>query len=206
MRIAISIKAKLFEFDEEAFKSARAEAVRIHIRQCARAFVRAAITKIPVQTGMAKGSFLNIGRFLKVNIPLNGKSSKRQRYRKGRTWTEKNIWYYPPTGSRLPKTPESGANLTAFSFPAASGKFGFIINSKVFHYTLQDEFGGRSPSSPWESMRAGREAWREEMKKIKKRLPKITDYLLESTISLGAGAGGLTITKGRLRIRTVDRG
>lgn len=210
----INVKITIPQIDVEAFTKAQHEAVEIHVRNCARAFVRAALEKVPVDTGMARGSFLNIGRFLRIHIPIKGKKT-RLRYRNGRTWVERKRWYYPPNGGpKIPKTPESGAALTAFEFKRVGNTYQFIINSKVFHYTLQDEFAvstrsgerGGSPSAPWQSMRAGREAWFAEMKNLKKKVPKITDFVTETTISLGPGAAGLTVTKGRLRIRKVDRG
>lgn len=208
----INFKLKYFELEIEKYKKAFNEAMQQHMRQCARAFVRAAVPLVPIDTGMARGSYLNIGRFLRVNIPLSGRSNRRERSRRNkdgtvRTWTEANRWYYPPNGgARIPKTPESGADLTTFTFTNDFGKLGFTINSKVYHYTIQDEDAGRSPTSPWRSMQAGREAFREEMKKIKKKIPRLQHYMLETTISYGPGANGLTETRGRLRIRTVDRG
>lgn len=179
----------------------------IHARQAARRFVRAAISKIPIVTGMARGSYLNIGRFLNVAIPLTGKQRYRFRKRHGKTYKEKIcLWYYPPgrSGIRIPKTPESGAKLTAFKmdFEDRGGTFAFVfeINTRVFHYTLQDEMHVKSPTSPWQSMRAGREAWMEYIKTLGNRLPPITNYIVNTTISFGRNSH--TATKyGRLRIR-----
>jgi hypothetical protein len=191
------------EFDFESYSKTRQEQIQIQSRQAARKFVRAAISKIPIQTGMARGSYLNIGRLLGVAIPLSGKTRYRYRTRNGKQYREKNIWYYPPGGgAKIPKTPESGASLTAFSIEVTQGGFEFIIHPKVFHLTLQDEFHVRSPTSPWHSMKAGREAWLEEMKKFKKRWPKIGDYIIKTVISFGRGSYMRT----RLRIRKNTHG
>jgi hypothetical protein len=187
------------------------EVLDAFMRQAARAYVRAAISKIPIQTGMARGSYLNIGRFLKVAIPLAGASNYRIRSRHGKSYKEKNFWYYPPGGGRrLPKTPETGANLTAFKLGPVQKSNGiayeFTVNSKVFHLTLEDQIGVKSPSAPWQSTQAGREAWLTHMKGLKKRLPKIKDYISNTTISFGRGSGDLTKTYGRLRIRKNESG
>jgi hypothetical protein len=44
------------------------------------------------------------------------------------------------------------------------------------------------------------------MKGLKKRLPKIKDYISNTTISFGRGSGDLTKTYGRLRIRKNESG
>lgn len=191
MRIRGTFIAK--EYDKKAFKDAVLKAISIHHRQAIREFIRAAVPKIPVQTGMARGSYLNIGRLLRIAVPITGRSNYRTRTRDGRTWTEFNYWYYPPgKGRRLPKTPASGAALTAFKIEQKGTKFNFILNSRVFHLTLQDELKVRSPTSPWQSMRAGREAYVNYLKTINKRIPKLNDYAITTMISVGQGSGGLS--------------
>lgn len=197
--------------DIQALTDKQKEVLDGFMRQAARAYVRAAISKIPIQTGMARGSYLNIGRFLKVAIPLTGASNYRIRNRRGKSYKEKNFWYYPPgTGRRLPKTPETGAKLTAFKLglvPKADGfAHEFTINSKVFHLTLEDQIGVKSPTAPWHSTQAGREAWLAYMRGLKKRMPKITDFISMTTISFGRGSGRLVETHGRLRIRKNENG
>ncbi len=203
-------KVDVLKFDMESYSKTFKKEFEIHTKQAARAFVLAAIPAIPVQTGMARGSYLNVGRFLNINIPIPSKGSY-QRTRKGRTYTVRNPIYYSPTGVRMPKTPESGAALTAFVFETKYTSNGiehiFRVNSKVFHYTLQDEMHVRSPTSPWYSMRKGRDAWINYMQKIEERLPSVKEFIGKTTISFGRGSAGLTTEDGgRLRVRRTFSG
>lgn len=185
------------EFDSAGYTRAMREALEVQFRQAARAFVRAAILKIPVETGMARGSFKDIGRFLNVQIPINPTRSGK---------------YYPPNGGApIPKTPEAGA---ALSTPPDqiikwddANRIAFEFESQVFHYTLQEFFRpinsatGQpvgSPTAPWQSMIAGRVAFRNEMRSLRKRLPKIKSFMTRTSITFGNG-GYIVSKKVRLR-------
>lgn len=172
------------QFDSSGYTKAMKKALEVQFRHAARAFLRAAIPRVPVQTGMARGSFLNIGRLLNVAVPIQP--------------TLFNQFYYP---GRLPKTPATGA---ALSTPAEnvitwkSNQIRFEFQTKVWHYTLEDYFGVRSPSAPWQSFMLGRIAFMEEMRALKDRLPKIKSYMTRTTISFGRGS---LITSAPIRLR-----
>src|SRR5205809_7342881 len=87
--------------------------------EAARAFVRAAIPKIPVDSGMARGTFLNIGKLLNLTIPINSISSGKLYYR---------------GAERLPKQPETGAAL------AISTDRALRYYAKKFIFELQQDF------------------------------------------------------------------
>lgn len=164
----------------------------------AREFIQAAIPLIPVQSGMARGSYLNIGRLLGMTITIN---KKRYRYKRNKKTgvvyrTIQDRWYYPPGGGpRIPKTPESGAKLTSFKLANIPQDTAFAFDSRVFHYTLEDLLGVRSPSAPWRSLEAGRLAFLRHMDGIEDRLPKIGEYTTKTVISFGYGARHITKVK-----------
>ena len=153
----------------------------LQLRSAARAFVKAAIVKVPVDTGMARGSFLNIGRFLKIAIPI---PKRRTRHKDG----SPILYYHRPGSKGIPKTPEAGANLSVYSFKKLGpGKMNFEFQSKVLHYVLEDRIGIHSQR--WGSFEAGRNAFIKELRNLKKRLPRVEAFLLKTTISFGRGSG-----------------
>lgn len=174
MRISGSID--ILELEVEQYTKSVRKAVEVHTRNAVRKFMRAAIPRIPVDTGMARGSFLNLGRFLRVEVPINPVSF------------DKKYYYKPAYGS--PKNKETGASISTDpedAFYWKGGKFWFAFNSQVFHLKLEDEIGVHS--GPWNSFRAGRIAYLIEMRKIKQRLPNIKGFFIKTTVSWGKNAG-----------------
>lgn len=180
----------MLELDVTAYNDALAKALRAHVIKAARAFVRVAASRIPVDTGMARGSFLNIGRFLNEFVTINPKSFNKK-------------YYGPRGGTAIPKTPESGAALTTSPdqmIQISGNRVTFQIESRVFHLTLEDEIGVRSPRAPWESFRRGREAFMEVMRQF--RAPNLKSFVTKTTISYGRGS---PTTRQRLRLRAQEK-
>lgn len=169
------------KFDAIGYTNAVKKSIEIQFRKAAAAFVRAAIDPskgggVPVQTGMAKGSFLNIGRFLRVAVPISPR--------------KRNQWYYPPNGgARIPKTPQTGAALStqpADAFKWNNNRLSFEFETGVFHYTLNDLIGIHR--SPWGTFAAGREAFIREMSEgLRQRLPNIGSFITLTSITYGRG-------------------
>ena len=172
----------VLKFDSKGYNAALRKAIEVQFRQAARAFIRAAVPLIPVETGMARGSFLNIGRYLRVAIPINP-TKFRQRY-------------YP---GGLPKTPQAGANLStpvSEIFNWDGDKLVFTFQSDVLHLSLEDQIGVRSPTAPWKAFDAGRDAFMSTLSGMK--LPNVKSYITKTTITFGRGS---KITSSPIRLR-----
>lgn len=157
----------ILRFDSDAYTKAFRKALEIQMRQATRAFLRAAIPLVPVQTGMARGAFLNIGRFLNVAVPI--------------TPTVFGKFYYP---GRLPKTAETGALLTTHPediITIEGDRITLHIDTQIIHLALEDIIGVHS--GPWGSFEAGRKAFIKAMKNIKQRLPKIKSYITRTKVT-----------------------
>lgn len=179
----------VLNFDAAGYTRAVREAIEAEFRQAARAFIRAAIPRVPVQTGMARGSFLNVGRFLRVAVPI--------------TPTRFNQRYYPPGGGSIPKTPESGAALSTrpeSMIKRQGNRVTFTFQTGVFHYTLEDAIGVRS--GPWGSFAAGRAAFTARIRNLRTRLPKIGAFVTRTSITFGRGS---PIASAPIRLRQQER-
>lgn len=167
----------VLDFDAKGYSAAVRKSMEIQFRHAARAFLRAAVPHVPVQTGMARGSFLHIGRYLNVAVPINP--------------IRFNKTYEMPGGGKIPKTPESGASLSTSPqnlIKWRDNRLVFEFESNVFHYTLEDIFGLKSPTAPWESIKKGRIAFMEELRKLRTRLPKLGGYITRTSITFGRGS------------------
>ena len=178
----IKFSGPIFTIEIQRFTERMQEAIRKRMRVSARAFIRAAVTTglVPIDTGMARGSFLNIGALLKVAIPAYG----------GRT----GAWYYTG-GEKLPKTPETGAELSTQAPQVFSdnGKvFKFYYGTDVIHYNINDFFP-HTPGAPWGSYEAGGNAFISEMLngKLKKYIPSIKSAILVGRITSASSTLGI---------------
>lgn len=155
------------------------QGAEVQMRNAVRAFIRAAVQKIPVQTGMARGSFLHLGRILRVNVPINP--------------TKTGKYYHAPAKGRY-KTKELGARLTTFGgntlgtvVSVEGNKLNFAIDTRIFHLTLNDLVGS-SGTGPWGAFEAGRLAFINYLEKHgPDRMPDLVDYTVVSRLSVGRG-------------------
>lgn len=144
--------------------------------KAANAFVETAVKRVAVMTGMSLGSFIDLAD--RVGVPLDFSSPYSAEQLKSQKW-------YYGRGGRIPKTPESGLELTTFVLEMREGRPVFIFDAKTLQYGLQ-EFGAGRPSTqidpPWESLIFGRNAF----------LRYLRDHLLQDLPDLLAS---ITITR-----------
>lgn len=191
----------LKKFESKTYTQALKKQVENKMKQAARAFVRAAVSHIPVETGMAAGSFLNIGRALKniglgdqtVLTYIRSQQTGAGEY-KSKYGGSSNQWYYGKPGSAGHPIPKN--ELTASSYNLTTpvdeiiktegNKTSFTFQSRVFYLTLNDLFGSKG-TGPWGAFEAGQQAFLAEMKNLE--IPKVVDYITETVISTGTRSG-----------------
>jgi hypothetical protein len=169
----ITFQAEILSIDLAAWTKSLTEAAEVQLRQGAREFLRAAIPRVPIDTGMAVGSFLNIGRFLRVAVPRGPGPYRRSRPNEGPQT------YKDPSGNEGLKTPDFGAELSTDpedAFTRRNNIIAFTFRSNVYHYQL-NEFGF---FGPWGSFDAGSEAMEQYMLNVAvNKLPRITSFIVK---------------------------
>ena len=176
-----------FQFKRVEFTKAFQDGIRLLMRNAARAFAREVILHVPVQTGFARGSLLNLTdavgfsaaaspqlyrqkldkrRQKIVNVPLNGKLS-----------------YYTDSGGRVPKTPENARQFASpldkvFEDNGQIFKFNYEVS--ILYYQINDALvNPYTPSSPWQSFeKAGAVFVKYIDDNILDKIPAITDYMV----------------------------
>lgn len=161
MKLTFSAYVEVFDKDKY-MAEVRAE-VRRTFMKAGQKFLLAAIPKIPVWTGMARGAFRNAedlfgkvtsdaqsGGF-RIRGTRGGGSKVTSPYRKG-------YYYYPPGGGRITRTPQAGRQfatqpdqiLNVIGASLASGRnvFYFTFDVDITYFSILDDMR-------WGAMRAG---------------------------------------------------
>lgn len=184
----VHITADLLKFDSKAYTADLHAAINRQMRLAALAFVRAALLRIPVDTGMAAGSFLHLGRyFRRIGLSDPGVEEYINANRKSPT----GKYYHKPgsAGNPIPKDEFTSGSYGLVDRPASlafarkKNKHIFNFESKVFHLTLNDL--GLVPGSGWGAFEAGRSAFLAEMRNLRSAIPSIKGHVTKSTITLG---------------------
>lgn len=173
--LKFQISYEVLEFDAEGFMQELRRAIVKQLIHAAREFVRSAVPRVPVWSGMARGSFLHLGRLVGASVPISPKET-------GKTYFHRGV--------RLPKTPESGARLATAPDRALrqEGQDTFIFEffTDVFHYNLNEIFGSVSRTSPWLSFRHGHNAMLLDFQKsreLKQTFPKFKNFVTRRQIT-----------------------
>ncbi len=148
-------------FKQKEFSAYFRSEMQIQMRQAARAFLRAVIKRVPVDTGEARGTLLPLGRFLNVAVPISPKRSE---------------------NNKDAGTGEMNSPLI-FDFESEdTGEYFTIEALQLFHY-IWNEFYAHNYSNPqieppWHSIQDGVDAFMEYLKTYGiKRLPKMKDFI-----------------------------
>ncbi len=184
----ITVTAEKPAFNARGFVTQFFKDLRHQYLLAAADFLEHAAEAVPIDTGMARGSFLNLLSLLEANginistdIPREprrvqkGGGWGRSRGEKGRPFT-----YIHSDASRWPKTPQSAKH---FSTPKGQAikrvgdRMVFRYETRVLHYNINDE-------SQWGSFRRGQNAFMDRIAQF--RFPAVDKYIVLSTVSYGS--------------------
>ena len=144
-------------FDAPAYIRALDFAISDQMVESSRAFLRAALVRVPVDSGMSRGSFLNLGRVINQAVPIRPRRT--------------GLTYYGPP--RLPKTPASGALLSSKEedlFVSDGRTHSFNFSSLVKQFLLHDP--------TWGATQAGLSAFIADFNKnLPSKIPPISKFI-----------------------------
>lgn len=203
------IKATLFtfEFKRQEFSKAFDSAIQREMRNAARAWYRAAVAQVPVRTGFAAGTLLNLTTAIGLSAATNRAGFlKREEMRRGKARLLKprlREFYHHGSGSITLKTPESArrfATPPGRVFTNFGGKYFFNYAVSVAYYRINElEAHPKIRNTPWKSFQAGEEAFQQYLLDVGlKRLPSINSYI--SSTEVRVGRDGVSISKKNQRI------
>lgn len=171
-------------------KNRYTKAIKSHIYssfgRAAVKFMDAAAPAIPVDTGMARGTFLNmlaLARNLGINTSASIPATPQRTRKNGLPLT-----YYHHDGTKRDKIPVEGANLSTKPdkiIQFRGDKINMEFNTSVWHLDLNERFNTRVPGTPWHSFNRGREAFLRSLADLKDNMPRIEKFIAVTTISGG---------------------
>lgn len=199
----LSVRISCPNFEVKGYIRDSKKEMNAIIRKAAIAFLKTAYPLVPVWTGMSRGSFLDLGKFLGVTVRINPK--KKVTYYK-RVWSAKKKTYIRKsyikdisklkydvrsrfgisTGKKIPKNPKSGKKLSSYQLGLIDKKVKFMFQSKVYHYNLNEFFENQKiQSAPWKSIEKGLKAFNEVLDKESRKKSKRGKFKTVTTISVG---------------------
>lgn len=171
----LTFTATVEQFDAEAYGRAVRDAIRKVFMKAGQRFLIAAIPKIPIWTGMARGAFRNledlVGKVtndaqsgnVRIRTTQNKKPGSgagrgggeniRQAYRRG-------YFYQPPGGGKIARTPQAGRQ-----FATDSGKI-FELGGEAtktgntsYHFRFEVNLTYADERNWWEAFHSGQDAF-----------------------------------------------
>jgi len=142
------------EFDLAKYTREVATYLEGFFKAAIREWITAVTGRVPIWSGMARASLINIARLVNGKVVLGPLQDK----------------------SRIPQGEALGTAQLIANFP----NYVFDVTIEVPHYVIQEDTNVRastgrgSPSAPWHSFQAGEAAFNEFVKGIKIPLPKFT--------------------------------
>lgn len=169
------------ELDKERYLSDFREAIDKAMIKAARKFLLAAVPRIPIWTGMARGAMANLEDIAGQVYGGRIKGTRRGRvlvknYRRPTNW-----YYYPPDGPRVLRTTQAGRQFA--TKPKDILNQGRLTKATagsrvIFKYQVDITYFDRLDPG-WGAFEAGREAFNAELKTQLDRLrPNIGKYLI----------------------------
>lgn len=131
--------------DTRMYQQQLEEAMAEALRESANAWLRAVVGKIPLWSGMARASLLELRELVSGQIIFSPLKAK----------------------SRVPK----GRALGTAVQEIGDGKAVITITTNVPHYNILETQSGTSPTAPWRSLQAGAAAFWESAKSFRPMSP-----------------------------------
>ena len=186
MRIFVSLSA--FKFDTSGYTQAFSRAMRKNVLRGASDFLEVASRQVPVDTGLARGGFLNLLALVRsagfkpdVDIPTvaqrklkNGKKIRYKHYSKFGNF-QRNYPKEPATG-RILSTPKEKI------LREVDGRWQFQYEIRVNYFNVNEVDRG------WQSFESGRHVFEFRMKHAKVNFPQVRSYMLRTTVTGGRAA------------------
>lgn len=153
----ISGNYTVLKLDKGKLTKALDEAIKVQMRQAMIAFLDAAIVRVPVLTGMSRGGFVKLARYLgRSGVSIPGAKPKPSRN--------------PGKGFIQSELDDSN-----FNYPS----YNLSYSISVFQFNFHD------PDN-WRATAAGRRALESYIDK-KFKFPRITDYMSRTTVEFSSG-------------------
>lgn len=189
--VGFSVRASLPSLDAKAFVQAVRDACREALLKAARKFLLAALPRVPIFTGFARGAFGPLedlaGRFTAGGAKTGPKiDTKKQGVTKGTNYATRDHYYYPSKGKRIIKNTLTGrqfATQTADILSQGRAKIATTESAIFFRFSIDISYVNYLDRTKWDAFGQGITAFDTELRvQLDKLLPKIKKYLIRKDI------------------------
>jgi len=182
-------RVSLPELDDKKFTKAVQDACRKALMKAAREFLLAAIPKVPIFTGFARGAFGNledlVGR-VSVSDGVASLNYRQKGVKKASYYQKKKYYYYPPKGEKVIRNTITGRKFATKPTEVFSkGKARVSETDKVFffRFSIDITYFNLLDKNKWHAFSSGIEAFnttlRSEFDALK---PKVGKYLVKREV------------------------
>lgn len=190
-QVGFSVRASLVSLDANKFIAAVKDSCREALMKAARKFLLAAIPKVPVFTGFARGAFGNledlVGRFTgggaKTGPSVN---AKQKGLSKGQSFAKRPYYYYPTKGQRIVRNTVTGrpfATPSADIFSQGRATVTTGQSAIFFRFSIDINYFNYLDRNKWGAFDAGHTAFSAELKlQLDALLPDIGKYLIRKDV------------------------
>lgn len=194
MNLTFSISTDLIDINK--YQAAVRQAIRTCFMKAGQKFLLAAVPRIPIWTGMARGALRNLEDLVgKVTNDAQSSTGVRIRTTQGRNALtggstgrgggskitsayRRGYYYQPPSGARIERTPQSGrqfATPTDKIFDVTGASLASGKTSYYFRFKVDITYFDRLDTAKWGAFKAGADAL-EAYIKTNLVLPNPLDY------------------------------
>lgn len=161
----ITMNAAVDLIDVNKYQNAVAAEMRKVFLKAGQRFLLAAIPRIPIFTGMARGAFREAeDLFGKVTVDTQSPTGYRIRGTRGGGHAIvsnflKGFYYYPPGGSRIQRTPQAGRQ---FATPSGQILKASLVQTRYglsFKFAIDITYVNYLDALKWGAFRAGQDAF-----------------------------------------------
>lgn len=178
-------KVSFPEFKADAFEKQVRENCHNALLKAARKFLLAAVPRIPVFTGFARGSFGNL-EDVAGQVSGGRIDARRGGYTKANNYARRAYYYYPSKGNRIIRNTITGRQ---FSTPPnqifAQGRAKIAKDETVifFRFSVDISYVNYLDRAKWGAFKAGVDAFNAEIRsQLDKLIPDMGKYLITRDI------------------------
>lgn len=195
----LTFTATVEKFDAEAYGAAVRDAIRKCFMKAGQKFLLAAIPKVHIWTGMARGAFRNLEDIVgKVtndaqsgNVRIRTTQNKKKGSAAGRGGGEnirekfrRGYFYKPPSGNRIERTPQSGRQFATDPLKIFDlGGEGTKTGNTSYHFRFEINITYADQRNWWEAFHEGQDAF-EAYVKANLKLPDPLKFMTRKTIKV----------------------
>jgi hypothetical protein len=183
--LGFSVRVSLPELDRERYLKDFKDHLNKALIAAARKFLLAAVPRVPIFTGFARGAFGNL-EDLAGRVSSGKIDSRKGGYTKAKSFQKKKYYYYAKKGAKgvLRNTVNGRAYATPTEQIFSQGRATIAKTESAifFRFSIDIKYMNYLDREKWGAFKAGQAAFADEIKAQITKLPAIGKYLIRKEV------------------------